>query len=742
MGFASGKYGDIRFTLHSDDKRSEVIEDPINWDDSDREYTRNKEFKGIFSKLSNNLEFTKTGFEYLVDLYRSFGVNSNVRLTKEAKNPRDEGEQWEIIEEGFPNLSSLSWNEQNEVAKIKFDEEEFWLRINNRKGEKYDLVPEVTPDGINLGPLPTRTLQTNGRDIFLRSELRINPDFRDEFIFTTGVASGNPQFVNKSMPLSIITNSDQENITAIFDSALPDGFIGNNGNVESIFFLNSDRVKRNIKFNINFDFTLSNYEAGTTLQPNIVNFYLRKYVGEDALTFSSDVPLLNIPSPQNRIGESFSINTTHVTNINEGDSFALIIEISGNYGITDVKRLTLTNLSGSLVVEEDSVFESSQHEILLPHEKFERLTTILTGKQNAFYSEYFGRTDLGYATNGPGAYIACASGYMVREFPFIINAGTDEEKQIQYDTSFRDLYESYNSITPLAAFLEGRGNQRRLRVEPIEFIYQKFLAIELKRNDQFLQVTDLERRVDETKIYSNIEIGSEKGAFEYEEAFGLDEYNGLSQFRTVINKVENTYKAVSKYRKDSYGHEFARRKPYSSDPEEDTRYDEDIFMLDCKVVGGFLALKLWADDFESRPTGVYSPDTAFNLNLSPGNTLINHSIIINAGLLKYPSDFINFTSSNGNSNLSTKKAGRDAIAENGRISNSQLRRPLFLPEVLEFEIPMNNELITLIEGVNEFNVPNVYGYMMFQTRFGLESVYIDSVKTSDNGKFTCVKAWL
>ena len=46
--------------------------------------------------------------------------------------------------------------------------------------------------------------------------------------------------------------------------------------------------------------------------------------------------------------------------------------------------------------------------------------------------------------------------------------------------------------------------------------------------------------VDTNSVYSSLEIGYDKGG-DYEEAFGLDEYNGISKFTTIITRVKNIF---------------------------------------------------------------------------------------------------------------------------------------------------------------------------------------------------------
>lgn len=749
MAFAGDKYGDVRFRLNSSEKGTQTIDDPINWDDSEREYTRNKDFQGIFSKISNNLEFAKRGFRYLLDLYQGWGINPDIRLTKEVKDPNRADERWTVIEMGFPNLSTFQYNDNNRVAQVKFDEEPFWQKINNRKNEKYDLGITTTPDGVDIGQLPTRSLIAHGREILLNSYFEIDPLFQNEFLVHMPTFGEGRRTANKGLPFKFISNSDQTNLTNVQDSGIVNGHTADqNGTGISEFLLVSDSEKRGLRISMEFSFTITRVNADDT-RNELLNIYFRKYDGGDALNLVLDSLLLSIPDPQQKIGQRFRLTHSVTLDLRVGESLAYVIQTStrGRRGFIITRRFsldcTLGNLGGFLRVVEDSFFPATVHQVVLPHEKFDRLTTILTGETNAFYSEYFGRRDLGYANDGPGAFLACASGFQIRGFPRVVNAGEEEERITQYKTSFNDAFRSYHSNDPLVVLLENSDNTRRLRIEPLSFAYQKFSNIDLKAFGEFLLITDVERKVDERRIYSTVELGSKIGGTDYEEAFGLDEFNGMAEARTVINKVENTYSAIADYRKDSYGHEFARRQQFSSNPDADTRYDESIFMLDCiQERGDTLRLRLWRDDFEVVPRGIYSVETAFNLNLSPGNALLRHGPFINAGLLKNPGDFITLTATNANTGLVTKKANQPEISENGNILNSDLGRPFYIPELLEFNAPVDTPLIQAIEGVNGEEVANVYGFMIMETRNGFEQVYIDSVKISDNGKFICTKAWI
>ncbi|TEB41374.1 hypothetical protein D0809_25850, partial [Flavobacterium circumlabens] len=151
------------------------------------------------------------------------------------------------------------------------------------------------------------------------------------------------------------------------------------------------------------------------------------------------------------------------------------------------------------------------------------------------------------------------------------------------------------------------------------------------------------------------------------------EFNVKSNFSTIISKIKNVYIQISKYRADSYGMEFARRKPKSLGDTEDTSYDEDIWFLDLKKgPTGVYQQRKWQDDFDKAPTGIFSPETATNLRLSPFNSLLRHGWWISASVIKYASNKLKFGSSTSNRLLKTKLIGKNEYAENGDIMNSEL----------------------------------------------------------------------
>ena len=355
---------------------------------------------------------------------------------------------------------------------------------------------------------------------------------------------------------------------------------------------------------------------------------------------------------------------------------------------------------------------------------------IITGKKKAFYSEFFGRKDLGYANNGDFANVAFSLGFWIRQF---------FDKNLQFSLS--DYLETANAIFNTGFGIEMINGKETLVLEDLKYFFQEEIGIVLPN-----QVSNVEREVATEFYNSSIEVGYEKpdGDILYQEAMGLDEYNGKRGFTQPITRVDTTFKKISKARADRYGIEFARRKPKESFPEQDTRYDSSAFLFDLIDEIGQFRERLWQDDYETAPTGVYSPETATNLRLTPFRNLERHGWFFGSGLQKFQTDKIRFSNSTLKSKLTTKKTSEVARSENGDILVSDLQRPRFIPEWVTFDYKVDFAINEMVYGKTNANgrmIPNYYFKIQFINELGLtEYGYLFELKPNKEGKWKILTA--
>ena len=154
--------------------------------------------------------------------------------------------------------------------------------------------------------------------------------------------------------------------------------------------------------------------------------------------------------------------------------------------------------------------------------------------------------------------------------------------------------------------------------------------------------------------------------------------------------------------------------------------------------------RLWRDDYETAPTGVYSPETATNLRLTPFRNLERHGWFFGSGLQKFQTDKIRFSNSTLNSGLTTKKVSEVARSENGDILVSDLQRPRFIPEWVTFDYKVDFAINEMVYGKTNANgrmIPNYYFKIQFINELGLtEYGYLFELKPNKEGKWKILTA--
>lgn len=170
-------------------------------------------------------------------------------------------------------------------------------------------------------------------------------------------------------------------------------------------------------------------------------------------------------------------------------------------------------------------------------------------------------------------------------------------------------------------------------------------------NDSFVNetkeldhVSNMELSVDESLIYSGVEIGFDKQ--DYDEINGRDEFHFKSSFSTGLDIKDNILSLISPYRADCYGLEFLANE--RDEESKDTDSDNDIFIVHARKDGDRLVLVREANGGGIYAvTGVLFPDTIFNALYSPRNMLL-----VNKYRLDICTDYLSFTASDGNSSIS------------------------------------------------------------------------------------------
>ena len=724
-------YDRVQYKLNNKHLGELIISEPIGWRDDEKEYARHEQYHGIFAKFSNALKFIENGADYIQTVLDLYGINEDIQLAREERHPQTD--VWTLTYTGFLDLST--WTSEKNQVSVKFNSGGIEQLLKSRESENVEIDRLTSIDGSTLEPLNTETIILANRRIFLKSQWKadtVNSSGRME-IFSY---DGNERSEQIAFPLTLVNRSHESAA-----DTYPNTHFNEAG---AMFFLQTDSNRAlATKFDFTFKFRVTDRVLVVASHFKVI---LAKYTGQDYVMVDQ-TDLFTIQEPDNANWQTGSVTFNQIINLQKSESLALHFEVYANFKdgelvTTQKLYIDTKDIEGEMIIEENSFFENSPSKIVLAYEMAEKLVAITTNQQKAFYSDFLGRRPLGYDTDGAGAYIGLTHGFWVRGFdkyPIPSEIPKIENLFKPLTTSFKDYISSMTAVWNIGISIEKKGVLEQVRLEELSFFYNNNVTIRLP-----LQVKNIKRSIDPTRYYSSLEFGYQQGG-DYDEACGLDEYNVQANFSTVISRVKNVFSQISKYRADSYGLEFARRKPKINNDTLDTKYDSEVFFLDLKrQSNGALTQRNWSDDFEKKPTGVFSPETATNLRLSPINCLMRHSWRFSGGLKKYATDFIRYGSSKANSRLSTKFIGRPEYSENGKIINSELQNPIFLPEIIDFEHVCNFEIMQQVEGystINNKQIINLYGLVEFiNEKNQIERGYLLNLKPNGNGNWKLLKS--
>lgn len=198
----------------------------------------------------------------------------------------------------------------------------------------------------------------------------------------------------------------------------------------------------------------------------------------------------------------------------------------------------------------------------------------------------------------------------------------------------------------------GDASRAVLDSQDIHFVHRDKLFTG-STTHKITSVRDVQYSIDNSVIYSAIEVGYDKK--DYEAECGRDEWNFTSVFSTGITVTDKTFSLKSKYRADCYGLEFLAQK--RAKDSTDDKSDNDVFFVHCKVVedgsnkdestGDEISTFFLELDRSVPIVGALS-DTVFNGEYSPHRCLkANEAFIAKMGS---PVNLI-FASSDGNSEV-------------------------------------------------------------------------------------------
>lgn len=694
-------YDRKKYTLYHESNPGVEIEEPVEWKEDEKTFARNLELHGIAISHTDVLTFEGDGKLLLSSILEDYGINANVRMLVRVRD--SETDEWKVNYSAYVDYEGFI--ESHYQFKVKFNADPLLTKFKSKLKATVELERLTNLEGESILPLNKDEIFLDGRDILLTNKFESNRliDLRTSNNETRVVPVGIKEIGDVSTGIAnvhtpvIIDNHGRTDV--------------NTGYIEEMFHdVNETGSDVNLKLNLKIKQSVFLTTSGSVTN---VQFKVRVAIfsGGYAPVFNREVI---VGDEYNGSWQDFPrrldiVDYKEITLAeNESCSLQYYMKVTGSgyvdmtsaylfscpgaplsYYDNDDKICSFVNEDGeweasyeikSMTVQEDSSREGSTSPIIKIYEFAKRLNDIILGAEfrSSLFAESY-RSER-YNDDGDLADIGLLHGMWVRG----LTENSDRYKPIS--TSISDFIQSVDAIYPIGVDVYNG----QLIMEARNYFYQKFVSIDLG------EVVDFELSLDAKSHASLITVGYEK-AGGYEEEQGLDEYNRETEYNTVLDKNTNELKLISKYRADLYGLEDVRRDNpnvgLNVELDKDSKFDDHIWMLDTNRVLGQdnIVVSDWNKRFAQAPKGVYSPDTAKNIWLSPINILLRHGSWLKSPLLHYLDSWIKFNFSEGNSNLITKLIGGNEYYQSDGIQVKDFERSENKARIGKFKAPVTWE---------------------------------------------------
>jgi hypothetical protein len=727
-----------RFYLTYNNVQTEV-EEPKGWSDFKSDEIK-RDFKShgvIFKYTSGTLKLGfADGRDILNDAFRLEGVDAEVTLTVEKRNTNQDS--WNLVFTGEAVMKNRDYGDL--YFEVDFEASSYQQKIINRLDVPVDIERTLDLDGNTLsGSISKQTDTFNTirlyryfEALFFEEDTPINTQISTVindlassdtstrtqlFTFGAGAVKKLDTLTQINIDKTTIDGTNgtyeaEENKPTPIFTASTEGEAQFTGRVTYVI---NQSILHNATADIQLDYALKlvQYRNGTLESSNTI-------VSEIYTALSQPSPSTSVSWGVTATPKQESWDIT-ISDVESGDNFYLVFETNGSASAgTNIKFSNLVAIFDDDNGDENNSFinitqlparraASLQH--YLVHDAFKRLAYIITGQQNGFYSDFFGLTDHGYASDGCGALNTITNGSKLR--------GLNEYTP---NLSMRDMIDWAQARYGVGWSFENTGSGYRIRVEPMEYFYDDVEILDIGN--------DVEKGSYTEKSFSDLEINQVKiGYSTYFNEIGI---NGL--FEDFL--TESIYSLPIKTIKGNY----TQKSPliasndiiqatYDKRGDKDSwKYDEDIFLIAVTRNGaGFIEEN---DENFSSVAGLDDPSSAYNIRHAPVYMMLDHALLINSALMgKSLSEKIQNTTAKVNINFAargtnyacllgdTQQLLRTSVGDLEIGDNYEGNR-LFEPIQHELKVAMTSTQLNTIIDAMENNGVNNYGYLSYRDNEG------------------------
>jgi hypothetical protein len=717
---------------------------PDGWDRLDISFKRNETYHSVFRNFTaNTFGFARIdggGGEFIKDAYDIDSISTIISIVINKRNPQTN--DYDLFLSGI-----LDFN-PSEGAGIKIERDFVYIGItDNSKLQKFtandqvnfDLYSTKAIDDVEIQPFEFSPKNINFKpiDIYLKVDSVIKNCAGDFDIHDSGIGNNSGFTLDpKELTYKIKTtfNNEFSDRLELNETTYSRTIYRNNNDYPAYLILNSlldnhtyeyenwVRVRRVKSDALSYAIILAIYDENSILQSYITPFYHQVYpidydigtpeVYNTTVEFQVNMDMLSglqytIPAGHylDLYIEFKAVNPENWTSPDNG-----YVETSWAKRVdTGTVVSGYENLFYFAVIEHTLGWREETSECFFPFEAFTRLIQLGTGQTGItklFKSTFFGREWsewLYYSTGyfGEGSLYAITSGINLRHYP---------TKSIK--VNFRDLFKSFDVLFNLGMGYDNIDEKFYIE-EKAQFYNKDYYMFDLGEVSEFTIIPMSDA------FFNQLQTGIEFDG-KYEDYQGAYEFN--TQTEHAVNlPVKATKNLRSPYNTDSLGMEFARRASFQNHVNEDTKYDDFIYIVHTggtNVVQGGTSLVGYPGD-----DSFLGIENMYNLSITSRENLIRWANVLKAGqwkrdaLIKFSgSKKMNITYENQNGTIVNEF---DDITEDELIGDR-----LFNPEIYEVKGIFNASILTILN-------TDAHGVITFNFEGKYYEGFLDEMKTED-----------
>lgn len=669
---------------------STEIDEPIGWDAVQVTLTRSETYFGLETLFSENITFNGVGAEIIKQAFEESFIDA--KLNFKVLQSCDGFVTSETYLDGILNLAIYKEVDNQVTVLIESS--------GLQRDFKNNISVPVSMDA-------TTSLMGNPLTAIAPYEIRLHSK---ELVKQTKLVGGNNYNSNTYTP---IPTSDTLYAILPFGEIQGDEFEGANLTLfptitSSEAGTNPDRIfraKEKIDVEVSYNFIGIVREFFPINRSYNFAMSYRVGVGGWGSSFASTIHDYGPKAPLggSLMNQPIDLNGTLNLTLEENEDLYIYFSLVGyDNDSTNPRemRLTVEFTTCELTLKAVTKANPSVSKGIQLFEAFYKMSEYITGVQDCFRSNFFGRLNsvVPYAQNGCGAWVALTNGLNIR------NMLDKEGNKFPIVCSFEQLYKACDAIWGLGMKIERDNGKDYIRIEKREYFYNPEAIISLPN------VSGITTAPDTEACYNQFQVGYSKTNLSTGGLNGIDEFNSIRNYSIPLEKAKNKLVSVSEIATSGYLIEQTRRAQFSELPTTDFETDNDLFFIclntdeitsdlytDPPVSTTYQAGEVSErDENFTGITNLISPETVYNLRISPVRMAKNWYPIIKGQILtksipnlKFLSGTFNYLVGSETINSCVNSSGPDIENEDINDSNVERNDPIFEPVSYEFEYPIS-----------------------------------------------------